>query len=674
MKADAKNKETASYNKSPNIAASDYLLQAQAWIKSLKLKPEQEEKALRKAKAVASELACAVRLLNYLGVKEPVYAELFKSFEGLFAGLSESSGLSLLGVERTTNKLLEDKRVIPNAIKALLACHEEKKSMTFAQLLWSPTLATAIAALATHGLEATKFLGSEEENDIIEVLNKLSQSAPMDKAKFELATSRNKEGQAFRDKILNKGSQQAQEQAPQPFFLIEGTLEEIITSFGKKEQILGKNTDLTVIEADINRIPFFGSPAEGKFLETTLLGIDKARRATYMQGEAWAGTARFSFGEIIPLPFLKNGEKKSDIFNIKLDAIGIIDTGFINKGNVCSGLQIYYRKDDPTKWLISYADHTNLSPDKQRVKMLASFDPRPAVTSLKCSITKVSNDQLGNNNLVNAIAAPELKKAICSVLDSEGKIVGTPEIINLFTQHFGAPLSENQSLLKAFNDNLPQILSNPVFSKLSWLFERFEKRASPEQLLRCFNERDDLYQLIDLYQFSGKDQEDANQLQVLLFLDAHGLNKIQAEIRKDQTLVKQLAEFISESKNHQLLVKLLKNQDRRKLLPFILRSPMESAEFQKIGSLLGSDGTLFWATLEILARKDSDFTKDLSTHQFIRQVLLDKPNTSAAVLEYFSEIIPSYPKDLLLSLVNRYIETGEKIDLRIPISSFNSTR
>jgi hypothetical protein len=395
-------------------------------------------------------------------------------------------------------------------------------------------------------------------------------------------------------------------------FLIQGNAKQVFTTLGLDNFAKANVKSQDSIKKDIGRCPFWGTPEQGAMFKNTWLNPELTASEYYVQGNTFAGNAYLGFGPIMPLSFLQPNETEADLIDIqpKLKQISI---AYLNEQGATCGLTLFYRQDDPSKWIITQATNTNLSPDKHEIRMLTSFDPRPFCKKNEATISSTS---IPNDEFVNAIGDEGLKKFIGFILDSKGKINPQAEIMDLFLQYL--PLKfNNKELMPAFSNYLPEFMANKALS----LLQKNKQQPSPQQILACIDENSPLSQLVSRYQPIGNRVIDSRQLHLLLFLDAYGLNEKQA-IRSDEVFLQSLDDILYDE-NLEFLAASLRDDHKTNGLRFLLKTNHTRVFFSQFIEV--SDKANIWKKLEALSKKDWNFPEDRFSHAVICKMLCNLP-------------------------------------------------
>ncbi|MBA3537200.1 MAG: hypothetical protein H0T84_11425 [Tatlockia sp.] len=423
-------------------------------------------------------------------------------------------------------------------------------------------------------------------------------------------------------------------------YLIEGNAKQVFTTFGLDNFAQANAKNLDLIKKDIGRSPFWGTPKQGERFMDAWLNPELTASEYYIQGNLFAGNVYLGFGPIIPLPFFQPHETEADLINIqsKLRQIGF---SYEDERGIPCGLTIYYRQDDPGKWIITQARNTNLSPEKHQIKQLTSFDPHPFCKKNEATISSTS---IPNEEFINAIGDEGLKKFISFILDSKGKINPQSEIMNLFLQYL--PLKfKNEELMLAFKNFLPEIMAN----KALFLLQKNKQQPSPLQILECIDENSPLSQLISNYEPIGDRIIDSRQLKILLFLDAYGLNEKQA-IRSDDVFLHGLDDVLYDE-NLEFLAATLRDELKTKGLRFLLKTNHTREFFSQFIEV--TEKANIWEKLEVLSKKDWNFPEDGFSHAVICKMICN---------------LPTIPENKLLSLLSALTKNRVLEDFFDPIS------
>lgn len=413
-------------------------------------------------------------------------------------------------------------------------------------------------------------------------------------------------------------------------FLIKGDAKTIYTAFGQQDYLRKKKKKNVVgldiphidhqIELDIGRTNFFGSADEHAHHLKVWSDPSQNSPGYYTQGDMTSGNLFILFDQATALPLLKKGESPE----LMKPHLRNICFAYVDENKVPSGLLLYYRKDEPNRWIIGLTKNTNLKPEKRQLFILTSFDPRTAA-HIPCDISKADAK---DNDLIRALASPKLEKFFKATLTAQGGLNPSADLIVLFIQ-LVPWFTANDELLDAFNDRLTDILTSKVLK----LLLHYGLRPLPQQVLACLDPESELYRLISDLKPGVNEKENQYQLEILLKLDEYGLNTKQQLIRGNKNFVALLHSFANKE-NDEFLSLCLADEQKTKGLKFIGQSRFHSDFFRL---LKNRDEPEIWENLAQLADCPWQFPKDEFRHNVICSLLLNEPTISAPGLLLLSE-------------------------------------
>ncbi|MBA2710886.1 MAG: hypothetical protein H0U57_09875 [Tatlockia sp.] len=412
-------------------------------------------------------------------------------------------------------------------------------------------------------------------------------------------------------------------------FLIKGSAKQVFTTLGLEKFAEANDKSPDAIAKDIGRSPFWGNLKESKLFTNTWLNQKLSPSQYYVQGNMTAENVRLGFGPIIPTPFYLPGETEADLLTIQKQ-IKTLPIAYLDDQGACCSLSLYYRQDDPGKWIISQVKNTNLAPDERETMIFTSFDPRPFCQKSEATI---SSTTFPNEEFLNQIGSVRLSTVMRFILNSDQKIAKNAKIINLFLQYLPLKTNsyENEKLNEAVSNHLPQILANKALEILN----DYNQQPLAKQILDCLNENSPLNELILKFPFTGDRNIDARQLRVLLFLDSYNLNSKQ-DLRLNEDFLRGLDEVLF-TENLEFLAASLKEELKTECLVFLMKTSNFRTYFQQIIEVAEKGG--FWFKLKDLSLKTWSFPEDAFRHALICKVLCNIPT------------IPNYELSSLLKML-----------------------
>ena len=355
-------------------------------------------------------------------------------------------------------------------------------------------------------------------------------------------------------------------------FLITGNLEQYFTDFGLHYFLLppsaSKLFQISGLAKDRPRTRLFSTiEDQKKFNEIWSEKTKETRTDQFIQGNPTAANLFGGFNHNphdplseqfqIPYAFFKKEElaegAQQAYINVQNQLVNIKFSYFDDKGQT-RGLTIFYRKDDPSKWMIALTANANRSPELADAMVLTPFNSTPwSRLDGQCNI----DSQDAHKLFIDAIDSKKLESFMSQVIDKKGNLNPNANVLNLFTQPANESFEANDSLMNNFNVD---ILENEAFIKLS---NHLTLKPSVASLERCLNENSKLYQAVKRYEIGSEERQNQRDLGLLLFIDKYSLWGKQDILLKDE----EIAEIYYSL--------LLQNSTNTKILQF-LASCLES--------------------------------------------------------------------------------------------------
>ncbi|MGQ3889101.1 hypothetical protein ACQUW5_08735 [Legionella sp. CNM-1927-20] len=378
-------------------------------------------------------------------------------------------------------------------------------------------------------------------------------------------------------------------------YLIRGTSEKIYKTFGLSA-LLRAGTTSKDIEKDLFRTLFLGSKEDCQYHIHTWLDRAKSDYKYYSQGNMSAGNLFLLFGLE---PFFKENEELTDYYTNKVN----FHFAFIDQNKVLNGLSLYYRRDDPTKWMIGLIKHTNLAPNERKVFILTSVNPEP--------FTK--NKKARPGNLISATEAviftallnqPLLTRLLNLSITPNGQINSNLEVVGQFLQYVDLSdnYQDNQELLATLKESPSEILSNKALQVAQYL----QLELSISQVFNCLDETSLLYRCICyLSQFKVTKARQSGDL--LLLFNQAGLIEKWDIVMQNKLLAKHLFAVSSS-----LQVSFLKYAFSDEFIPSLLFlvNHNEFASFYEKLNKEEKNINIIWRNLALLAQLEWQLPKE----------------------------------------------------------------
>ncbi|KTD36451.1 hypothetical protein Lnau_1435 [Legionella nautarum] len=397
--------------------------------------------------------------------------------------------------------------------------------------------------------------------------------------------------------------------------LIQGNAKTVFPAF-RRAQYVAPGTDKKQVDLDKLRSRFFGTLEQYLAFQERWQDEKQSPPNNYAQGNRTAGNLFLLFTSktvpSMPLPFLKEDEVEVQaILHFKK-----ICFGYLDQDNHLRGLSLFYRKDEPSKWIIGLSKNPNLPPEQVELKVLTSFDPEP-FCRFPCDISAVSID---NNGLIDDIASPVLEKFLRQILTPTGEINPAAGLINLFLPYDHS--EDSEKLLELFDARMPEILE----SKLLNLLNGFEQKLSSQQVQKCLDSSSDLYTRLSALEVGNRILA-THQIELLLAFERYGLSAERQDlILADQFLVEKLYRLIP-GKHDELLSEYLADAQKTLSLRFIIQNNYHETLLEQIKGTKDC-----WLKFEHIIAYDWQFPKDNFRHTLMCRLLLTHSTISEPTL------------------------------------------
>lgn len=273
-------------------------------------------------------------------------------------------------------------------------------------------------------------------------------------------------------------------------YLIQGTIQDLFEAFGYDDFLAG-GTSLDTVLLDIERTIFFGTAGDCQFHIDTWKDKTKSDHEYYTQGNMSAGLLYLMFGQ---MPFTNLNFESISIEQYSLYTKNRVKTDFayVNKDKQLCGLNLYYLKNDPRKWMIGFIKNTNLVPSERQVSIIINVDPAPFIK--KNTALSIEPITLHEKTLSTLGNAPYLESFLQQLINADGTINLHAELIELFLQMVKPAdrFEDNQLLLEIFNRDIQDVMTNKALQVLQQLPLHF----SPSQVLKCLDKGSASYQSV----------------------------------------------------------------------------------------------------------------------------------------------------------------------------------
>ncbi|WP_419419734.1 hypothetical protein ACNVED_00045 [Legionella sp. D16C41] len=388
-------------------------------------------------------------------------------------------------------------------------------------------------------------------------------------------------------------------------YIIKGTSDKIYKLFGLSV-LLGSGTKSADIAKDVFRTLYFGDKENCQYHIKTWLDGTKSNHSCYSQGNMSAGNLFFIFGSE---PFIKENDELENYYLNKVN----LAFAFVDQNKELNGLSLYYRRDDPTKWMIGLIKNTNLIPSKRQVYILTSVNPKSFVKDEKLG-TQHFISATEKNNFVETLNDPFLAKFINFIIKSDGQIETNAEVIGQFLNYVSLnnEFKENKEsfLLK---ESLPVLLSNQALQ----VAQQLDLQLSLSQIKQCLDEKSLLPRyLCQLRQLNVTEARNLASL-LLSFEEAKLIEKWDIILSNEQ-----LAKYLLEAANS-LTDSLLKDAFSDEFIDsllFIINQDVFNFFYEKINKA-GGKAKDIWSNLAYLSQLKWELPKEVFKKEVLCQLI-----------------------------------------------------
>ena len=249
------------------------------------------------------------------------------------------------------------------------------------------------------------------------------------------------------------------------------------------------------------------------------------------------------------------------------------------------------------------------------------------------------SDSFLEKTLLDKVCSPLIEALLKQVISNQGKCHPYAEVIDLCLEHAGEnkPYPDNQSLLDFLLINSDKILNNKLLQKMCLM----NLEPTAVQILSCFDEQSDLFQILDeLYALTDMDEFLLNMhLHLVVKLDQLDLLEQYQSFKQDRTFIELLHHHLF-WESYPFFKACLQNETSTQALRFIAKST-HSNEF--VSSLIEKPlvSTRVWENLasKELACLTEDFWLTIGC-----QLQLDLPDIPLSELLALIEELRQLPE------------------------------
>lgn len=338
-------------------------------------------------------------------------------------------------------------------------------------------------------------------------------------------------------------------------FLIKDNAQKILVSRGL-DSLLKGTTKFTQIELDLGRTTFWGSVKQAQDHRKGWNTVTEDQTKYYVQGDMSASNLFLLQNPQSTLfPFIKKDE---EIEEYKKHVVRV-DFAFIDKAGSMCGMQLVYRRDEPTQWMIGLVKNTQYVPAERSVYVMSNSKlPATATDIESMEVDRLNNPLVDaiNNDEVKAFLQLALKPASGAISTSTSRLDFVLRFINPNTSE--AAIADPVDLQKI---NLERLFAaNPALE----LFEQNDIKLSFAMLQDCLSDKSGLCQLISEVPYTPDTYLRGNKLQLALFFYENQL------LPTHRAFLQQLLDS-----THSY------DASQRRLIPFLLKKGISSDQIDK---------------------------------------------------------------------------------------------
>ncbi len=343
-------------------------------------------------------------------------------------------------------------------------------------------------------------------------------------------------------------------------YLVRGNAQQLASLFNTEWLFAPASTSAAdIIEADLPRTFFLGSNEQAE--HHIQHWRDAAQSKTYAQGDMSAANLFIFLNE--NHLFKKEDENYSDYQKNYIN----LSFAYVNEKKELCGFALFYRKDNPSQWLIATSRNTSLSPEVREVTLFSSFDLNPFIKQPSDEVSVEVVDRV-HNPLIEQIESPFVKKLLEHSLHAENgeidsKILRTTQLLRMI--HLDdKDLLADPLVLERLN---PQTLfaENPTLDLIS----HYYLKLSSKMLVDCLRENSGLRKEIEALTLTNNPDIDRCLLRMTICFYEQGVLNEYRELIQAELFKKTLAGSIW-------------NEEQIQLVPFLLGKKYAPDLFQLI--------------------------------------------------------------------------------------------
>ncbi|VEG91558.1 Uncharacterised protein [Legionella spiritensis] len=266
-------------------------------------------------------------------------------------------------------------------------------------------------------------------------------------------------------------------------YFIQGSARDVFQDFKCESLIATSKVSETLIQRDLPRTCLLGG-REAMRRHFAIWSKIYPTPNYYCQGDMSGGNLFKIYGEF---PFQKKGESYE---HASLNHVNIT-FAYVDEHQRLCGLNICYRRDDPSKWMVGLVKDTHLPPDERTVAVLTGVSPDAFLVERKKRTARIGKMRMSEsilaNTLLPAADSPLIAAIIKEIITPKGTINHHSDVLNLCTESVGDPekdgFPENQTLLARLVTSPGSIINDPLLQKIALS----HTNPAPHQILSCLD-------------------------------------------------------------------------------------------------------------------------------------------------------------------------------------------
>lgn len=393
-------------------------------------------------------------------------------------------------------------------------------------------------------------------------------------------------------------------------YLVQGTAQQLAQVFAQ-EWLTEKSSDGEAnIAKDLSRTPFLGSEEQAKKFLATWQAT--SQKDYYCQGNMFAGNLFL----LLDLFLFKQEDEDLEVYQTNFEKQSF---AYLNEANELCGLTVFYRKDNPSQWLIACSVGNNLAPQERKVALLSSFELQPYVKKPQQDVDIAVVDRLVNP-LMAQLGSPFLKRIVEHSLHADNgaidvKLLRMKQLIRFLNVANPAQLLTSAVNFSALTAE-QLFAENPTLDRVV----QHNLELSTAMVMDCLASGDGLRKEVEAIKFT--DDEPINECLLRMTVYFY-----------EQNLLDKHRTFLNEQLFSKTLTGTLWNDDQLKLLPFLLKKKYTP----ELCQLILSEKAYYSAVTILIAH---GFTQDVPVHftkpdklkelEFINQTIIKESSKETA--------------------------------------------